>query len=186
MTRGLEEVFRTNFVNEGRILHVKHPFAFSQNEQTYVLKWCTRSGRYGGGTYAHADIAFEFASWISPEFKLYLITDYQRLKLEERRATSLEWKVTRELSKINYLIHTDAVRNNLVPDEVDEVHCAMVYAQEADVLNVALFGCTASEWRESHPQASGNMRDHANMYQLIVLSLLLKHEAASRLLGSGD
>lgn len=136
-------------------------------ERTNAIGMVSRAGR-GGGTFAHTDIAFEFASWISPEFKLYLITDYQRLKANEHRAASLEWSVTRELSKINYLIHTEAVKDNLVPDELDEFHQSVVYADEADVLNVALFGRTASEWRKCYPTAPGSMRDHANMYQLIV------------------
>lgn len=146
-------------------------------DRTGAIGMVSRSGRYGGGTYAHTDIAFEFASWISPEFKLYLIADYQRLKLEERTKTSLEWKVTRELSKVNYLLHTDAVRDNLVPDEVDEAHRSQVYAEETDVLNVALFGKTAAEWRRDHPDRPGNMRDYANMYQLIVLSNLESYHA---------
>lgn len=146
-------------------------------DQTGAIGMVSRSGRYGGGTFAHTDIAFEFASWVSPEFKLYLITDYQRLKLEERKTSTLEWKVTRELSKINYLLHTDAVRDKLVPDEVDEVHRSKVYAEEADVLNVALFGKTAAEWRRDCPDRSGNMRDYANMYQLIVLSNLESYHA---------
>lgn len=145
-------------------------------ERTGAIGMVSRPGR-GGGTFAHTDIAFEFASWISPEFKLYLITDYQRLKADEHRRDSIEWNVTRELSKINYLIHLDAVKENLVPDEVDEAHRSMVYADEADVLNVALFGRTAAEWRKRHPRASGNMRDHANMYQLIVLSNLESYNA---------
>ena len=145
-------------------------------ERTDAVGMVSRPGR-GGGTFAHTDIAFEFASWISPEFKLYLITDYQRLKGEEHRRDSLEWNVTRELSKINYLIHIDAVKEHLVPSEVDEAHRSMVYADEADVLNVALFGCTAAEWRKRYPRAPGNMRDHANIYQLIVLSNLESYNA---------
>lgn len=145
-------------------------------ERTNAIGMVSRAGR-GGGTFAHTDIAFEFASWISPEFKLYLITDYQRLKANEHCAASLEWSVTRELSKINYLIHTEAVKDNLVPDELDEFHQSVVYADEADVLNVALFGRTASEWRKCYPTAPGNMRDHANIYQLIVLSNLESYNA---------
>lgn len=145
-------------------------------ERTGAIGMISRTGR-GGGTFAHTDIAFEFASWISPEFKLHLITDYQRLKADEHHRDSLEWNVTRELSKINYLIHVDAVKENLVPDEVDEVHRSMVYADEADVLNVALFGRTAAEWRKRYAKASGNMRDHANIYQLIVLSNLESYNA---------
>ncbi len=145
-------------------------------ERTGAIGMVSRSGR-GGGTFAHTDIAFEFASWISPEFKLYLITDYQRLKRIEQRTTPLEWNVTRELAKINYLIHADAVKDHLVPDEVDEAHRSRVYADEADVLNVALFGRTAAEWRARHPKAPGNMRDGANIYQLIVLSNLESYNA---------
>lgn len=145
-------------------------------ERTGAIGMVSRSGR-GGGTFAHTDIAFEFASWISPEFKLYLITDYQRLKRVEQQTTLLEWSVTRELAKINYRIQTDAVKNCLVPEELDERHRSMVYADEADVLNVALFGCMASEWRARFPETLGNMRDHASLLQLIVLSNLESYNA---------
>ena len=117
-------------------------------EKTGAIGIISRSGRYGG-TFAHKDIAFEFAMWISPEFKVYLIKDYQRLKEDEQKA--LGWSAKRELAKINYHIHTDAIKENLVPEQIDEFHRSLIYANEADVLNVALFGMTAKEWREAHP-----------------------------------
>lgn len=122
-----------------------------------------------GGTFAHTDIAFEFASWISPEFKLYIIKDYKRLKSDESSRLSLDWNLTRTLSKINYKIQTDAVRGTQIPENVSKEHQAARYASEADILNVALFGLTAAEWREANPDASGNIRDHATVYQLVVL-----------------
>lgn len=121
-----------------------------------------------GGTYAQRDIAFKFASWVSVEFELYLIKEFQRLKEEEQKA--LGWSAKRELSKINYHIHTDAIRSNLIPDEIDTYHSSIIYAEEADVLNVALFGITAKEWREANPNKKGNMRDYATINQLICLS----------------
>ena len=128
-----------------------------------------KAGRYGG-TYAHKDIAFEFASWISPQFKLYLIKEFQRLKEEERK--QLGWDIRRNLAKINYRIHTDAIKENLVPPELTPRQTNLVYASEADVLNMALFGMTAKEWRDSHPDRKGNIRDYANMLQLVCLSNL--------------
>lgn len=130
----------------------------------------SRSGRYGGGTYAHKDIAFEFASWISPEFKLYIIKDYQRLKEDEGHRLALDWNVKRILAKANYRIHTDAIKTNLIPPELPRVQQGYVYADEADVLNVALFGKTAKQWKQEHPDAKGNMRDYATIEQLLVLS----------------
>jgi hypothetical protein len=129
----------------------------------------SKPGRYGG-TFAHTDIAFEFASWISVEFKLYLIKEFQRLKEEERR--TLDWDIRRNLAKINYRIHTDAIKNNLIPAAVTKEQAAQTYASEADVLNVALFGQTAKQWRDAHPGARGNMRDEANGAQLVCLSNL--------------
>jgi hypothetical protein len=129
----------------------------------------TKSGRYGGGIYAHIDIAFEFASWISPEFKLYIIKDYQRLKTDENSKFSLNWNLNRELSKINYHIHTDAVKNHLIPENISRKASSFVYANEADVNNVALFGMTAKMWREANPDLSGNIRDYSTLHQLIVL-----------------
>ena len=123
-----------------------------------------------GGTFAHKDIAFEFASWISPEFKLYIIQDYQRLKEEESYKYSLDWNVKRVLSKANYHIHTDAIKENLIPPELSKVKQSFVYAGEADLLNVALFGKTARMWRNENPEKKGNIRDYATIDQLLVLS----------------
>ena len=129
-----------------------------------------KKGRYGG-TYAHKDIAFEFGSAISVPFKLYLIEEFQRLKEEEQKA--LGWSAKRELAKINYHIHTDAIKEHLVPQEIDTYHRSLIYANEADVLNVALFGMTAKEWRDAHPEDKGNIRDYATINQLICLSINL-------------
>ena len=130
-----------------------------------------KAGRYGG-TYAHRDIAFEFGSWLSPEFKLYLIKEFQRLKDEEARATSLEWSFQRTLAKINYRIHTDAIKERLIPPQLTKAQTVTVYASEADLLNVALFGMTAAQWRQANPEQPGNMRDVAALEQLVVLSNL--------------
>ncbi len=128
----------------------------------------SKSGRYGG-TYAHKDIAFEFASWVSAEFKLYLIKDYQRLKNDENSRLSLSWNLGRELVKINYHIHTDAIKANLIPEDISNRLSGIIYANEADILNVALFGKTAREWRDENPGIKGNLRDFATYQQLIVL-----------------
>jgi hypothetical protein len=138
-------------------------------EKTGAIGIIAKPGRYGG-TYANRDIAFEFATWISPEFKLYLITEFQRLKEDEQQRQSLEWNLQRTLSKINYRIHTDAVKEQLIPKEVTRAQAAAVYASEADLLNVALFGMTAAEWRNQNPDKDGNVRDHATLEQLVVLS----------------
>lgn len=130
-----------------------------------------KAGRYGG-TFAHRDIAFEFGSWLSPEFKLYLIKEFQRLKDDENRRLSLAWNLNRTLAKINYLIHTDAIQTHLIPPEVTAKQAAFTYANEADLLNVALFGQTAREWRDASPGKDGNMRDHATLEQLLVLANL--------------
>lgn len=126
-----------------------------------------KAGRYGG-TYAHKDIAFEFASWVSPQFKLYLLKEFQRLKEEEQK--QLGWSAKRELAKINYHIHTDAIKQNLIPEELTKQQISLVYANEADVLNVALFGKTAKQWREENPDKKGNIRDYASINELICLS----------------
>ncbi|MEQ3347544.1 KilA-N domain-containing protein, partial [Peptoniphilus senegalensis] len=126
-------------------------------------------GRYGG-TYAHKDIAFEFASWVSPYFKLYLIKEFERLKEEEQK--QLGWDIKRNLAKINYKIHTDAIKNKLVPEKLSKERINYIYASEADILNVALFGMTAKEWRENYPELKGNMRDYADISQLVCLSNL--------------
>lgn len=128
----------------------------------------SKSGRYGG-TYAHSDIAFEFASWISPEFKLYIIKDYQRLKQDETNRLQLGWDSKRELSKINYTIHTDAVKEYLISPNLTNIEKGLKYASEADLLNIALFGKTARQWRTENPNKSGNIRDYASVEQLIVL-----------------
>ena len=138
-------------------------------EVTNAVGIISRSGRYGG-TFAHTDIAFEFASWISPEFKLYLIKEFQRLKEEEQK--QIGWSVKRELAAINYRIHTDAIKNDLIPSMLSKKQMSFVYASEADVLNMALFGVTAKEWRDKNPDKPGNMRDHATIAQLICLSNL--------------
>ena len=136
-------------------------------ERTNAIGIIAKAGRYGG-TYAHKDLAFEFASWVSPQFKLYLLREFQRLKEEEQK--QLGWSAKRELSKINYHIHTDAIKQNLIPDELSPLQTSIIYANEADVLNVALFGITAKQWREAHPDLKGNIRDYATINQLICLS----------------
>ncbi|ATA79757.1 DNA-binding protein [Capnocytophaga sputigena] len=138
-------------------------------ESTNAIGIVSKSGRYGG-TFAHKDIALEFASWISIEFKLYIIKEFQRLKEEETSQLKLEWNLQRTLSKINYHIHTDAIRDNLIPKEITKQQANFVYADEADLLNVALFGLTAKEWRENNPDKKGNVRDYASLEQLVVLS----------------
>lgn len=140
-------------------------------KMTNAIGIISKSGRYGG-TFAHKDIAFEFASWISAEFKLYIIKDYQRLKTDENSKISLEWNVNRVISKINYKIHTDAIKDNLIPKQVSSKQQSLTYANEADMLNVALFGQTAKEWRNANPKVKGNMRDDGTIQQLIVLSNL--------------
>ena len=136
-------------------------------EQTNAIGIIVKKGRYGG-TYAHKDIAFEFGSAISVPFKLYLIEEFQRLKTEEQQ--QLGWSAKRELSKINYRIHTDAIKQNLIPQEVTSVQASIIYANEADVLNVAMFGMTAKQWREANPELKGNIRDYATINELIYLS----------------
>ena len=157
-------------------------FKNAAGENSFVLtpqKWISttnaigitsKSGRYGG-TYAHSDIAFEFASWISPEFKLYIIKDYQRLKADESHAKSLDWNIKREITKSNYRIHTDAIKENLIPNLTPQ-QIAYKYASEADLINVALFGQTAKQRRYQHPESKGNIRDEATIEQLIVLANL--------------
>ena len=136
-------------------------------ELTNAIGLISKTGN-NGGTFAQRDIAFKFASWVSVEFELYLIKEFQRLKEEEQKA--LGWSAKRELAKINYHIHTDAIKANLIPQEIDPYHKSLIYANEADVLNVALFGMTAKEWRDAHPDDKGNIRDYATINQLICLS----------------
>lgn len=138
-------------------------------EGTAAIGIVSKQGRYGG-TFAHKDIAFEFASWVSVEFKLYLIKEFQRLKEVEQQ--QLGWDIKRNLAKINYRIHTDAIKANLIPPELSKQQVSHVYANEADVLNMALFGMTAKQWREANPDEKGNIRDHANAAQLVCLSNL--------------
>jgi hypothetical protein len=146
--------------------------AFTLSPQKWIIATnaigiISKSGRYGG-TYAHKDIAFKFASWISVEFELYMVKEYQRLKEEEQKL--IGWSAKRELSKINYHIHTDAIKQNLIPIEITVQQSSVIYANEADVLNVALFGMTAKQWREAHPNMKGNIRDYATINELICLS----------------
>lgn len=138
-------------------------------EKTNAIGLRAKAGRYGG-TYAYKDIAFEFGMWISPEFKIYLIKEFERLKSEELK--QLGWDIKRNLAKINYRIHTDAIKENLIPPELSARQISLVYANEADVLNMALFGMTAKEWRDAHPELKGNIRDYANVSQLVCLSNL--------------
>jgi hypothetical protein len=138
-------------------------------EKTNAIGLKATAGRYGG-TCAHPDIAFEFGMWISPEFKIYLVREFRRLKDDENRRLSLSWNLNRTLSKLNYRIHTDAIKIHLIPPEVTPAQAAATYASEADLLNVALFGQTARQWREANPALEGNMRDHATIEQLLVLA----------------
>lgn len=148
--------------------------AFTLSPQKWIFKTnaiglISKSGRYGG-TYAHKDIAFKFAAWISVEFELYIVKEFQRLKENENKQKSLEWNLQRTLSKINYHIHTDAIKQEILPKVLTNNQANYVYADEADVLNVALFGMTAKEWRDKNPGQKGNIRDYATLEQLVVLS----------------
>lgn len=138
-------------------------------ERTRATGIIVKAGRYGG-TYAHKDIAFHFAMWLSPEFQIYLINEFQRLKDDENNRLNLEWNLQRTLAKVNYRIHTDAIKENLIPKEITKQQASVVYSTEADLLNVALFGITAKKWRDSNPDKSGNIRDYATLEQLVVLS----------------
>lgn len=138
-------------------------------EKTNAVGIISKSGRYGG-TFAHKDIAFEFASWISIEFKLYIIKEFQRLKEDENERLNLNWNLQRTLAKVNYKIHADAIKENLIPPTLSKDKINFVYAEEADMLNMALFGMTAKQWRETNPNAAGNIRDEATIEQLVVLS----------------
>ena len=140
-------------------------------ERTKAIGLEVKTGRYGG-TFAYKDIAFHFAMWLSPEFQIYLVNEFQRLKEEENNRLKLEWNLQRTLAKINYHIHTDAIKETLIPKEVSKRQAALIYADEADLLNTALFGLTAKEWRERNPDLNGNIRDYAELEQLVVLSNL--------------
>ncbi len=169
-----EEIYNSSF-NSPEFEGIKNEAGFNRFvisvkqwvEKTNAIGIIAKSGRYGG-TYAHKDIAFEFASWVSPHFKLYLIKEFERLKEEENK--QIGWNIKRTLAKINYHIHTDAIKENLIPNEVSKIQINFIYASEADLLNVALFGMTAKEWRNSNPDSKGNIRDYATIEQLVILS----------------
>jgi hypothetical protein len=145
-------------------------------ESTNAIGIVTKAGRYGG-TYAHSDIALEFASWVSAEFKLYIMKDYQRLRRDESSRLSLAWNLHREIAKLNYRVHTDAIKDNLIPPELTQTQISYKYASEADMLNVALFGKTAKDWRDENPDKNGNMRDYATLNQLLVLANMESYNA---------
>lgn len=156
-----------------------HAFTMSPTkwiESVNAIGIVTKAGRYGG-TYAHSDIALEFASWVSAEFKLYIMKDYQRLKQDENSRLSLNWNLNREIAKLNYRIHTDAIKDNLIPPELTSEQISYKYANEADLLNAALFGKTAKQWRDINPGKKGNMRDEANLNQLLVLANMESYNA---------
>lgn len=157
-------------------------------ESTNAIGIVSKSGRFGGGTFAHKDIAFEFASWISPEFKLFLIKEFQRLKEEENIRLSLGWDIKRTLAKINYKIHTDAIKTHLIPPQISKLQSDIIYANEADVLNMALFGMTAKDWRDKNARKDGNIRDYSTVEQLVVLSNLesINAELIRRGLAQGE
>src|SRR6218665_422457 len=171
-----ESVYNPNF-NYGEFAIIKSQAGLNRyklsvkdwQEKTNSIGLKATAGRYGG-TYAHPDIAFEFGMWVSAEFKIYLIKEFQRLKADENDRLKLEWDLPRTLAKVNYHIHTDAIRENLIPKELSKEKINLVYANEADILNMALFGMTARQWREANPKAKGNIRDTAAIEQLVVLS----------------
>jgi len=176
---GIWESINNPLFNYGEFAIIKsmaglHSYRISAREwieKTNSIGIKATAGRYGG-TYAHKDIAFEFGMWISAEFKIYLIREFQRLKEDENCRLKLEWNLQRTLAKINYHIHTDAIKENLIPQEVSGKQMSLTYASEADLLSVALFGITAADWRSSNPGEAGNVRDHASLEQLVVLSNL--------------
>lgn len=173
-----ESVYNPNF-NYGEFATIKSQAGLNSYkisvkewvEKTNAIGLRATAGRYGG-TYAHSDIAFEFGMWISAEFKVYLIKEFQRLKADENDRLKLEWNLQRTLAKVNYHIHTDAIKDNLIPKELSKSQTSFVYANEADLLNVALFGITAKQWRDENPNAEGNIIDMATLEQLVVLSNL--------------
>ena len=171
-----ESVYNPHF-NYGEFAIIKS-LAGLNNYKLSVKEWVEKTnavglkattGRYGG-TYAHPDIAFEFGMWISPQFKIYLVKEFQRLKAEENNRLQLEWNLQRTLAKVNYQIHTDAIKESLIPQKVTQQQANLVYASEADLLNVALFGMTAKEWRDANSRKDWNIRDYATLEQLVVLS----------------
>ena len=175
---GLWEILNNNNFNRVDFDTVKN----ESGSNTFVMtpkKWInitcalgllSKCGRFSSGTFAHKDIAFEFATWISPEFKLYLIKEFQRLKQRENSKDSTEWNVKRILAKVNYKVHTDSIKENLIPKHLSKVQIERVYASEADILNMALFGLTAHEWRDSNPDKKGNIRDYSEVSQLVCLA----------------
>ena len=167
-------LFRSNYTEFGTIKNTagSNNFVLSVKqwiEQTGAIGLTAKAGRYGG-TYAHKDIAFHFGMWISPKFQLLLVKEYQRLKEDENDRLKLTWNLQRTLAKVNYRIHTDAIKENLIPETLSKEQIHFVYANEADMLNVALFGLTAKQWRDINPKAVGNIRDEATIEQLVVLS----------------
>ena len=174
-----EEINNPNFnsVESHRIKIDEVPYSrFTMTPKKWKEKFSSigiipSSGKYSKGTFAHSDIAFEFASWLSPEFKLYLITEFQRLKKNESFQNNIEWHANRILSKINYEVHTDSIKNNIVPNLTD-LQKKYIYAEEADVLNVSLFGMTAKEWKDNNPNLDGNIRDYADLLHLVILNNL--------------
>jgi hypothetical protein len=166
--------FNLTGFREVKMLSAETGFALSPKQwitMTNAIGIVSKAGRYGGGTFAHRNIAFEFASWLSPEFKYYLINEFERLKIEEQQQQkSLEWNLQRTLSKINYRIHTDAIKEHIIPQVVTKEQISYTYAEEADLLNVALFGITAKQWHDANPDKQGNVRDYATLEQLVVLS----------------
>lgn len=175
---GLWEKMNNPFFNVTEFSNIKNEsgsngFVLSSRqwiEKTGAVGIISKPGRYGSGTFAHKDIAFEFGSWISPEFKYYLIKEYQRLKEDENQRLNLEWNLQRTLAKVNYRIHTDAIKEKIIPLKITPLQASTIYASEADLLNVALFGKTAAQWRNENPTADGNVRDAATLEQLVVLS----------------
>ena len=175
-----EEIHNDNFnlveFDQIKTEYGRNSFAMSPTQwikRTNAIGIISKSGRYSIGTYAHPDIAFEFASWLSPEFKLYLITEFERLKTNEAYQEKIDWQANRLLSKLNYIVHTDAIKNNIVPELTDKQK-KFVYVEEADILNVALFGMTAKEWRDKNPKLAeeGNMRDYTDLLHLVILNNL--------------
>ena len=173
-----EQIHNVNFnlveFDQIKTEYGRNSFAMSPTQwirRTNAIGIVSKGGRYSIGTYAHPDIAFEFASWLSPEFKLYLITEFERLKANEAYQEKIDWHANRLLSKLNYIVHTDAIKNNIVPELTDKQK-KFVYAEEADVLNVALFGMTAKEWRDKNPKLAenGNMRDYTDLLHLVILN----------------
>ena len=165
--------FNLTGFREVKMLSTETGFALSPKQwitKTNAIGIVSKAGRYGGGTFAHRNIAFEFASWLSPEFKYYLISEFERLKIDEQHTKSLEWDLQRTLSKINYRIHTDAIKEHIIPNIVTKEQITYTYAEEADILNVALFGMTAKQWRDANFDLKGNVRDNATLEQLVVLS----------------